>query len=69
MSLWVTELLGETKIDNIDLIASFADAHEEVVRLDVSMDKIPRMYIFDSRYLRKDGVRKPRRPKPIGHTS
>jgi len=53
MGLRVSELLGETKVDNIDLIASFADAHEEVVRLDVAMDKIPRMYVFDSRYLRK----------------
>ena len=43
MSLWDTELLGETKIDNIDLIASFADGHEEVVRLDDAMNEILRM--------------------------
>jgi len=60
MCLWVSGLLSETKIDNIDLIASFADAHEEIIRLDVAVDKIPRMYVFDSRYLRKDRVRKAR---------
>jgi hypothetical protein len=58
MSLWVAELLGETKIDNIELIASFTDAHEGVVRLDVAMNEILRMYVFDSRYLRNDGRRK-----------
>ena len=48
MSFRVTKLLGKTKIDDIDLIASFANAHEEVVRLDVAMNEISRMYVFDS---------------------
>ena len=58
MSLLAVELLGETKIDNIELIASFTDAHKGVVRLDVAMNEILRMYVFDSRYLRHDGIRK-----------
>jgi hypothetical protein len=53
MSLEVTELLGETKID---LIA--ADTHEEVARLGVAMDEILRMYVFNLRNLQKVGVRK-----------
>ena len=51
MSLWVTEFLRETKIDNIDLIASLANTHEEVVGLDVTMDEIARVDIFDTRDL------------------
>jgi len=39
VSLWVTVLLGETEIDNVDLVATLADAHEEVVRLDITVDE------------------------------
>ena len=35
----VAVLLGQTKVDHIDLVASLADAHEEVVGLDVTMDE------------------------------
>jgi len=39
VSLWVTVLLGQTEIDNIDLVATLADTHEEVVRLDITVDE------------------------------
>jgi hypothetical protein len=39
VSLGVTVLLGETEIDNVDLVATLADAHEEVVRLDITVDE------------------------------
>ena len=39
MGLWVTILLGQTKVNDIDLVTTLADAHQEVVRLDVTMDK------------------------------
>ena len=39
MSLGVTILLCETKIDDIDLITSLANAHEEVVWLDIPVDE------------------------------
>ena len=39
VGLGVTVLLGQTKVDDIDLVATLADAHEEVVRLDVTMDE------------------------------
>jgi hypothetical protein len=58
MCFGVTELLGETEIDNIDLIASFANAHEKVVGLYVPVNEISRVYVFDTRNLRKNGVRK-----------
>ena len=39
MGLRVTVLLGQTKINDIDLVAALADAHEEVVRLDITVDE------------------------------
>ena len=39
VGLRVTVLLGQTEIDDIDLIAALADAHEEVVRLDITVDE------------------------------
>jgi hypothetical protein len=48
MSLGVSVLLGETEINHIDLIASFPNTHEEVVWLDISVDKVSRVNVFDS---------------------
>jgi len=48
MCLRVSELLCETEIDDIDLLA---DPHKEVVRLYVPMDEVARMDIFDVRDL------------------
>ena len=39
MCLWVTVLLGQTEINDIDLIATLANTHEEVVRLDITVDE------------------------------
>ena len=39
VSLGVAVLLGQTEIDNIDLVATLADTHEEVVRLDITVDE------------------------------
>ena len=39
MSLWVLVFLCETKVDHVNLVASFADAHKEVVRLDVTVNE------------------------------
>jgi len=40
MCLQVSELLCETEIDDIDLIATLADPHKEVVGLYVPMDEV-----------------------------
>ena len=48
VSLGVTILLGQTEVDDIDLIASLTDAHEKVVGLDVTMDEGLCVYIFDA---------------------
>lgn len=39
VSLGVTVLLRQTKVDHIDLVAALADAHQEVVRLDITVDE------------------------------
>ena len=39
VSLRVPVLLGKTKIDHVDLVAPLADAHEEVVRLNITVDE------------------------------
>ena len=36
---WVAVFFGEPKVDDVDLISAFADAHEEVVWFDIAVDK------------------------------
>lgn len=49
MGLWVTVLLGQTKIDHVDLVATLSDAHEEVVRLDITVDERLGVDVLDTR--------------------
>lgn len=48
MGLRVPVLLGKTEIDNVHLVTTLADAHEEVVGLDVTVDEVPGVDILDS---------------------
>ena len=45
----VAVLRGQTKIDNVDLVATLSDTHEEVVRLDISVDEVLVVDGFDKR--------------------
>lgn len=49
MSLGVAVLLGKAEINNVDLIATLADTHEEVVGLDITVDEGLGVDILDSR--------------------
>lgn len=49
--LGVAVLLGQTEVDNVDLVAALSDAHQEVVGFDVSVNKVARVSILDSRDL------------------
>jgi hypothetical protein len=40
VGLWVAVLLGETEIDDVDLVPTFSDAHQEIVGLDITMDEV-----------------------------
>jgi hypothetical protein len=47
--LGIAVLLGQTEIDHIDLVAALANAHEEVVRLDITVDKRLGMDVLNAR--------------------
>lgn len=48
MGLGVPVLLRKTKIDDVDLVPALADAHEEVVGLDVTVDEVTRVDVLDT---------------------
>ena len=52
--LRVSELLCQTKVDDVDLVATFADSHEEVVGLDVTVDEVAGVDVLHTRNLRKN---------------
>lgn len=47
--LRVTILLRQAKINHIDLISTLANAHQEVVRLNVTVNERLGMDVFDAR--------------------
>lgn len=46
--LRVPVLLGETEVDNVDLVTPLADAHEEVVRLDITVNEALGVDVLDA---------------------
>ena len=48
VGLRIAVLLSETKVDHIDLVPTLANTHQEVVRLDIAVDKITRMDVLDA---------------------
>jgi hypothetical protein len=48
VSLGVTVLLGQAKVNNIDLVSTLANAHEEVVGLDVAVDERLGVNVLDA---------------------
>ena len=49
----VAVFLGQTEVDDVDEVALLAEAHEEVVRLDVAVNEVLRMYVFYAADLKK----------------
>ena len=54
MSLRVAEFFGKTKIDDINLVITLPDAHQEIIRLDIVVNEIPRVDVLDTRDLIKN---------------
>lgn len=52
MGLGIAVLLGETEIDDIDLVSTLANAHQEVIGLDITMDEVTRVDVLDTGDLR-----------------
>ena len=48
VGLGVPVLLGETKVDHVDLVAPLANTHEEVVGLDVAVDEALGVDVLDA---------------------
>ena len=48
VGLGITVLLCKTKVNHIDLVSTLANAHEEVVRLDIAVDEGLGMDVFDA---------------------
>jgi hypothetical protein len=48
VGLGVTVLLGQTEINDIDLVAPLTNTHEEVVWLDITVDKALGVDILDA---------------------
>ena len=46
--LGVTELLSQAEVNHINLVASFPDTHQEVVRLDVTVNEVARVNVLDA---------------------
>jgi hypothetical protein len=46
-------LLGQTEIDDIDLVASSSNAHQKVIGLDVPVDEVARMDVLNARDLKE----------------
>ena len=57
VSLGVTVLLGQTEVDDVDLVAALANTHQEVVGLDVTMDEVTRVDVFHAGNLRQNDKR------------
>ena len=51
VGLRVPVLLGQAKIDDVDLVGPLAQAHEEVVGLDVAVDEALGVHVLDARDL------------------
>jgi hypothetical protein len=49
MSLGVTVFLRKTEVDNVDLVTTLPNAHQEVVRFDVTVDEGLGMDVLDAR--------------------
>ncbi len=49
MGLRVTVFLSQTKVNDIDLVAALADAHQEVIWLDITMNERLGMDVLDAR--------------------
>ena len=49
VGLRVTVFLGQSKINHVDLVPALSDTHEEIVRLNITMDERLGMNVLDTR--------------------
>ena len=66
--LRVPVLLGQAEIDDVDLVATLPNAHQEVVGLDVAVNEVARVDVLDPRNL-KQGLSLSNITREQDHTS
>ena len=47
MRLWISILLRQPEVDDVDLIRSFSESHQKVIRLYIAMDETFTMHVLD----------------------
>ena len=52
MSLWkglgIAILRGESEVNDVNLVPALADAHQEIVGLDIMVNLLTRVYVLDT---------------------
>jgi hypothetical protein len=46
--LWVPEALGQTEVDNVDVVLLLANAYQEIIGLNISVEEVSRMHKLNS---------------------
>ena len=64
-SLWVTEALGKTEVDNVDIVLFLSNSNQKVVWLDVSVQEVTRMNEFNALKLNKDKLERSQQPNSL----
>ena len=54
VSSGITVFLGKTEVDDVNKVAFLAETHQKIVRLNIPMDKIFWMYVFNSANLENE---------------
>ena len=68
-SLGVSEALGQPEVDHVDVMLLFANADEEVVRFDVSVQEMARVHEFNTLQLYKAEEKRLAEPKILSSHS
>ena len=57
VSAGIAVLLGQPKVDDVDQVALLPQAHQEVIGLDVAVDKVLRVDVFNATDLEEEKTR------------
>lgn len=54
VSLRITVLLRQSKVDDVHQVALLPETHEEIVRLYIAMDEVLGVYVLNAAYLQQN---------------
>ena len=58
MGFGIAVFFGETEVNDVHLVSTLADAHEEVVGLDITVNEVARVDVLNARDLENGLVRR-----------